>query len=248
MIRVTVIGSGGVAESLALAVSRSAELSLEQVFGRNAERVAHISQRCGVSPSDEFRDADVYILSVSDRAIAEVCSSLVFPDEALVVHTAGSVGEEVISHPRRGVLYPLQTFTVGCEVDMSDVPIFIEGCELVREVAESLSSRVVEMDSKGRQQLHLCAVFACNFVNSMYATSATLAQRANIPFEYLKPLIAESCRKALSVADPRTVQTGPARRGDVEVQQRHLSMLNDENLENIYKILSLQIWETSKKM
>ncbi len=105
------------------------------------------------------------------------------------------------------------------------------------------------MVSAGRKELHLCGVFASNFSNAIYAASASIAKRAGIPFDYLKPLIKESCSKAMSVEDPRSVQTGPAVRGDLETQSRHLEMLReDEKLREIYKILSLQIWETSKKM
>ncbi len=254
MIRVVIIGSGGVAETLARGVFRSTELELRQVYGRNRVRVEQISSEVGCTTSDELQDADIYIVSVSDRAIKGVCESINFPSEAIVVHTAGSVDMSVIEHTKRGVLYPLQSFTPGREVELSDVPFFVEGCseevtQRVEEVAEILSRSVLRMGSLRRKELHLCGVFASNFVNAIYAASATIAQRAEISFDLLKPLIRESCEKALSVADPRTVQTGPAVRGDEEVQARHLEMLcEDENLENIYKILSKQIWETSKKM
>ncbi len=131
---------------------------------------------------------------------------------------------------------------------MRDVPLFVEGEAEVEEFALRLSDIVVKMDSAGRRALHLSAVFACNFVNAMYATAHQVASKHDLPFDYLKPLIAETCAKALTTDDPRTIQTGPAARGDKAVQQRHIAMLKDEKLEDIYKIISQQIWETSKKM
>ncbi len=254
MKRVVIIGSGGVAEALSIGVAECENLTLVQVYGRNTQRVAEVSHLVNCPIYDTLQDADIYIVSVSDRAVEEVTHSLSFPSQSVVVHTAGSVAMNAIDHPRRGVLYPLQSFTPGRKITVNDIPFFVEGADkqtmqLIEQVANELSTDVMRMDSEGRKTLHLCGVFASNFTNAIYATAADIARSANIPFDLLKPLIKETCDKAMSVEDPRTVQTGPAVRGDLAIQQRHTEMLqNNDNLEKIYKILSLQIWETSKKM
>ncbi len=254
MKRVVIIGSGGVAEALSGGVAQSENLTLVQVYGRNTQRVVEISHLANCPIYDTLQVADIYIVAVSDRAVGEVTHALNFPTNSVVVHTAGSVAMDAIDHPRRGVLYPLQSFTPGRKIKIKDVPFFVEGVDeqttqLIEQVAGELSPSVMRMNSEGRKTLHLCGVFASNFVNAIYASSADIARSADIPFDLLKPLIRESCDKAMSVENPRTVQTGPAVRGDIETQQRHIDMLRgDENLEKIYKILSLQIWETSKKM
>ncbi len=254
MRRVIIIGSGGVAEALAKGISACEDLQLIQIFGRNEERVKQLSKGVNCGVNRELQSADIYIVAVSDRAISQVTESLSFPASSNVAHTAGSVEMESIYHPKRGVLYPLQSFTSGRDVDLREVPFFVEGSspEVEREidsVARALSGNVMQMDSSGRKTLHLCGVFASNFVNAIYSSAADIAQRAGIPFGLLKPLIQESCQKALSTSNPREMQTGPAVRGDLATQQRHIEMLkDDERLQEIYKILSLHIWETSKKM
>ncbi len=56
-------------------------------------------------------------------------------------------------------------------------------------------------------------------------------------------------RKACDAPSPSDVQTGPAVRGDLATQQRHLDLLGgDENLQEIYKLISKEIWETSRKI
>ncbi|MFR9602478.1 MAG: Rossmann-like and DUF2520 domain-containing protein [Rikenellaceae bacterium] len=254
MREVTIIGSGGVAEALAKGIAANKELRLKQIYGRNEARTKELSRAVGCENYPTLLAADIYIVAVSDRAIEELTQKFSFPTHSIVVHTAGSVAMEAIAHPRRGVLYPLQSFTAGREVDTTTVPFFVEGStpEItaeIEEIAQALSQNVMRMESEGRKKLHLCGVFASNFTNAIYASAAQIAQSAQIPFALLKPLILETCHKALSVEDPRTVQTGPAVRGDKETQNKHLEMLKkDENLEKIYKILSKQIWETSKKM
>lgn len=44
------------------------------------------------------KDADIYLIAVSDRAVAEVAATLPIPEEAAVAHTAGSVPGH--GHPR----------------------------------------------------------------------------------------------------------------------------------------------------
>ncbi len=127
MIRVIIIGSGGVAEALAKGIARCESLELVQVWGRNQGRVEAISREAGCALCDKIQEADIYIIAVSDRAIEEVSSGVDFASEAIVIHTAGSVEMSKIAHPRRGVLYPLQSFTSGRVVDLSEVPFFVEG-------------------------------------------------------------------------------------------------------------------------
>ena len=130
MIRsVVIIGSGNLAEALARAVAAS-PLGLRQVFGRNRDRVAAVAALSGtVGESDPSRlaRADIYLIAVSDAAVAEVASSLPIDAAAVVAHTAGSVPVDALARfPRRAVFYPFQTFTKGREVDFSEIPILVE--------------------------------------------------------------------------------------------------------------------------
>ena len=240
MIRsVVIIGSGNLAEALARAVAAS-PLGLRQVFGRNRDRVAAVAALSGtVGESDPSRlaRADIYLIAVSDAAVAEVASSLPIDAAAVVAHTAGSVPVDALARfPRRAVFYPFQTFTKGREVDFSEIPILVETAspDLRGEVeafARCLSRTVLYADSALRGQVHLAGVFACNFANQ------------------LRPLIAETTAKALAAARPAAVQTGPAVRGDLPTQERHLRLLADDALlSDIYRLITQSIWETSRKI
>ncbi len=260
MIRVAIIGSGGVAEALAQNISHIQGAKIIQIYGRNTQRVESVAHKYALPHSTTKLDptAQIYIIAVSDRAIPEVSSQLNLPADAIVVHTAGSVDIDAISHPRRGVLYALQSFSPNRDIDTQNTPFFVEGCDEstttnIESLARLLSTNVKRMNSTARKEVHLCGVFASNFVNAIYAASAEIAHEANIPFDSLKPLIRECCDKALEVDDPRKVQTGPASRGDLQTQDSHIRMLESRGADNtdlieIYKILSKRIWETSKKM
>ncbi|MBR4994952.1 MAG: DUF2520 domain-containing protein [Alistipes sp.] len=255
---ITIVGSGNVAEAMALAVAECWSLNLKQIVARNAERGRALAALTGAEWCDDIgnaAEADLYIICVSDRAVAQVASQLPAYPNAIVAHTAGSVEMEAIGTRRCGVFYPFQTFTAGLRVDFSQVPLFIEGSdeattEALESVAEQLSCRVYRLSSERRREIHLTGVLACNFVNALYAMAADrLAEYADLPFDVVRPLIEQTARKAIEADHPRSVQTGPAVRGDKQVEARHLAMLEgDERKQQIYKLLTDYIWETSRKI
>lgn len=186
-------------------------------------------------------EADVYLVSVKDDLIRHVASST--PDVGIWAHTSGSVPMSVFQgyKSRYGVFYPLQTFSKSVPVDMSRVPLFIEGSDhdttqLLVELASSISQSVEIADSSRRQALHIAAVFACNFVNYMWIQASELLKDHDLDFKLLLPLLEETLNKIQSV-DPRNAQTGPARRGDTGIIHEHLEKLSGEK-EEIYRQLS----------
>lgn len=255
---IVVVGSGNVAEAIALACADCPSLNLRQVAARNTERAKEIASlaKCDWCDSlSQAADADLYIISVSDRAVGEVASQLRRSSYSVVVHTAGSVELNVLGTERCGVLYPFQTFTKGRRVDFSQIPLFIEGCDelttlQIEQVARTLSKSVWRATSACRRDVHLTGVLACNFVNALYAMAADyLTERQQLPFDVLRPLIEQTAQKAIESTHPSTVQTGPAVRGDMAVSERHEQMLSDDKRKQmIYKLLTEQIWETSKKI
>lgn len=249
--RVVVLGAGRVATHLAPALVRVG-YSLSQVWSRTEESARQVAESLGVAYTTDLdsvvTDADIYIVSVADKALPEVAERLCQRANrmALFLHTAGSIGIEVWQHccvEHYGILYPLQTFSKERVVDMREVSLFVEASSeetlaLTEALARSLSDKVFCADSRRRAQLHIAAVFACNFANAMYDAAYRLLAEEGIPFEVLLPLIDETAAKVHTLT-PREAQTGPAVRGDREVMQRHLeALVGDEQLREIYSLIS----------
>lgn len=240
--RIAIIGAGNVASHLAGALD-----GVVQIFSRHIENATALARLIGCSATDSLdrlADADVYIVSVKDDAIAGIAEAAPARcREALWLHTSGSVDKSVFAggFSRYGVLYPLQTFSKSVRLDMHEVPFFIEGSdakteEEIRKLALTVSPTVVSADSRLRTQIHMAAVFACNFSNYMYTLADEVLRRNGLPFSVLKPLLAETLRKAVE-ASPEVSQTGPAARGDRSVIAKHKALLSDEHRE-IYEIMS----------
>lgn len=260
MLNITIIGSGSVAEGLARQISEAEGLDLMQVWARNPERGSWLASETGAQWSNipaELAHADLYILAVSDGAVAGVSAEMPFPADAVVAHTAGCIamGDMSPKITHRAVLYPLQSFTKGRRIaDFRRTPFFIEGAtphalETVREAAEALSDNIIEMDSAHRAHIHLAGAFANNFSNAMFSVAEQIAADAGAPFDYIRPIIAETVAKAMEMPSPRLAQTGAAQRGDKTIQERHLAMLRAEHPEyvNLYEEISNTIWKISKK-
>ncbi len=246
--QIVLIGSGNVAFHLAKAFTE-AQIPISQIFGRNTTELQKISEQFSIPFSTEtLAEADLYIISVSDSSIAEV-SSLIKNENALVTHTSGSVSREALNgNYRKSVFYPLQTFSKSKNLDYSKIPFFIDAEnendeEILKNLASKISKNVMLANDEKRKYIHLTAVFACNFVNHLYARAKEISDSQNIPFDYFLPLIDETTQK-IHELEPKLAQTGPAIRNDEKVLKLHESLLTDEEKLKIYKTLN----ESIKKM
>lgn len=245
MFRVSIIGSGNVAQHLVSALGKSGSIELVQVLARHPEQLVSIlpSDRI-ISNYNQLIPADLYLIAITDQAIAEVSAQIPFENQ-LVAHTSGSVSMQAIADKnRKAVFYPLQTFTQGKPVDFKTIPIGIEtqdkaDMEIVRQVAESISNHVFEINSEQRKALHVAAVFVCNFTNHLYQIGADICAEHQLPFDILKPLIEETAAK-IKVLSPAQAQTGPAKRKDQQTIESHLEIL-DANQKAIYTLLTQSI-------
>jgi len=253
MVKVTIIGSGNVAQHLISAFANSDSTELVQVFSRDISKVSHLVPADMVT--DDFgtlADADLYIISVTDDAISEVSQKLTFTGK-LVAHTSGSLSPDVLdAKNRRAVLYPLQTFTKNKPVNFREIPVCLEAesssdYQTLEAVGRSISDAVFNIDSKQRKALHIAAVFANNFTNHMYKIANDICRENNMPFDILKPLIAETANK-VRLLSPTDAQTGPAKRNDKKTIEAHLDYLTDEKRKSIYKLLTQSIIDDGKKL
>lgn len=177
-------------------------------------------------------NTDIIIVSVPDNKLRQVLSGIVCGSNTVVAHTAGSFGLEVFPEriTRKGVFYPLQTFSEGRMPDFRDLPLLLEesdpstGC-ILRQLATTISHKVHFVDLEKRRVLHLAAVFACNFTNHMLTAANEISGSAGFSPDMLAPLIKETFSKALS-AGPENSQTGPAVRNDIITISKHLELLS----------------------
>lgn len=247
-----VVGSGNIASAIAPALEAAGAIRVRQVYSPTESHARELAEKldCAEAVSDPkavVSGADLYLIAVKDDAIATLAESLNHIDGGVWLHTSGGVDCRVLTQrtPDVGVFYPLQTFSKGRDVDLTEVPVFIEGAtpkalQTSRMLAEAISPKVYEADGPKRARLHAAAVFACNFTNHLWAIADEVLRReTQTDLSVLSPLIRETMAKALA-GSPAEGQTGPAIRGDQTVIERHKSLLKPDEAD-LYDILSEHI-------
>lgn len=229
--RIIIIGQGNVACNLQAAFLRK-NVSVETVSSyEGLDRIA--------------QNADVYIYAVRDNALTEVIAQVHVPTRAIHLHTSGTMSLDVFGQdkPHCGVLYPFQSFSKAHILeDFTTVPVFIEAKGIddiaaVYTLALTLTPHVYEATQADRERLHVAGVFANNFTNYMYDAAQEILRGTHIPFSALLPLIDETAKKVHTLS-PREAQTGPAIRGDKNVMQHHVEILQNEKLKELYQMVS----------
>ncbi|NJW52562.1 Rossmann-like and DUF2520 domain-containing protein [Salinimicrobium oceani] len=246
MIEIIVLGSGNVATHLFKAFSAAEGVNVKQVYNHAEASLDFFKgETKTTSKISELAEADIFLLALKDDVIPQIAEKL-SQKNGLIVHTSGSVPLDALSTcTRRGVFYPLQTFSKEKTVDYSQIPFCletnrVEDLQLLKDLAGKISGKAYEISSQQRKQIHLSAVFVCNFVNHLYAVGEQLCQKGEIPFEILKPLISETAKK-IEQASPAAVQTGPAMRNDVSTINTHLELLGSSENRKIYELLTSAI-------
>ena len=249
MISVVILGAGNVATHLFKGFSKTSEVSVIQWYNRSLSTIQSYENVVDVTDDlSTLKDADVYILAVSDDVISELSSKLPFENK-LVVHTSGSVSVyDIDKKHKRGVLYPLQSFSKNAEMDFANVPICIETIDkacfpILKELTLSLGSPIKRINSDQRRVLHLAAVFVNNFTNQLYRIGHEITESEGAEFDLLKPLILETAKKVQDMS-PFKAQTGPAKRNDKKTIKKHLRTLESQHHKDIYELLTKSIKQT----
>jgi len=196
---------------------------------------------------DPLPTTSILLLTVPDRAIAEVAKSI--PAGPIVLHCSGACEVELLRpHRPAGSLHPLMTFP-GPEValpNLAGVPAAVAGdpkaLEVGHELADTLGMRAFEVRGD-RRLYHASAVMAGNFATVLLAEAARVLAAAGVdPDEapdLLAPLALQSLNNARS--HPSRSLTGPVARGDESVLAGHREALlaaGFTDLEALYERLT----------
>ncbi len=249
MISVVLLGAGNVASHLFKAFNNAEHVTINQWYNRTLDTISkHKNQVEIIDDLSKLVDADVYILAVSDDAVFDLTKQLHFKDR-LVVHTSGSVGiYDIDMKHKRGVFYPLQTFSKDAKLDFTTVPICIETIhkpdyQLLKKLGIALGCKTHRVNSDQRKILHLAAVVVNNFTNQLYRIGHEITESQGAEFDILKPLILETAKKVQDLS-PYKAQTGPAKRNDKKTIRKHLKQLDNQHHKDIYELLTASIQRT----
>jgi predicted short-subunit dehydrogenase-like oxidoreductase (DUF2520 family) len=250
---IVILGTGNLATHLADFISQQPDLNLIQLFNhRKTKEAISLAKKTNCSLVSNYTkiitNADIYFICVKDDSIKVVSENLKkLQIQNLVVHTSGSVDLKELNTVSKqiGVFYPLQTFSKADLIDWKTTPLLVEAntpsaLKKLHTFSKLCSTQVKKVDSKTRLNIHLAAVFGCNFTNALFAASYQLFEKAlsKKEIKLLHPILQQSFHKMLTMG-PVNSQTGPAKRNDKVTMQKHLVLLQaNKQLTSVYKIIS----------
>ena len=181
-------------------------------------------------------DAELRLLCVPDRAIAEVARSI--ERGPWVAHVSGGTPLEALApHTLRFSVHPLQTLTLARGPEQLDgawgavTAETAEGHARALWLAETLGLQPFVLADDRRALYHAGASIASNFLVTLYRAAAQLFEQAAAPPAALIPLMERTIENDFEL-------TGPIARGDWETVDRHLAALRGNEVEPLYRALA----------
>jgi predicted short-subunit dehydrogenase-like oxidoreductase (DUF2520 family) len=185
----------------------------------------------------DYDGAELVVLCVPDRAIAEVAGAV--EPGPWIAHTSGAARLTTLApHRRRFSLHPLQAFTHerGAEqLDGAWAAVSGEQAEALEAglwLARTLGLQPFELEDEERPLYHAAATLASPFLVTLHEAAADLMASAGAPAEALEPLMRRTMENGFE-------PTGPFVRGDRATVERHLAELHERlpELERLYRAL-----------
>lgn len=243
MIKIVLLGAGNVGFHLSKAFNKSKQIDLVQWYTRDKNKITSSGLNTDIIDDlANIKPADIYIISISDSYVGNLSEELNISNK-LIVHTSGSLDYTILNNKnRRGVFYPLQTFSKNKELEISKVPICIESENnkdflLLEKIVKHINCKSYKINYQERRTLHLAAIFSNNFVNHMFTIAKEILESKNIDFNILKPLINETVDK-IHKLDPENAQTGPAIRNNNEIIINHIKALKKQDHKKLYELMT----------
>ena len=204
--------------------------------GRVGSAIAARLEERGVSVLDD--GAELVLLCVPDRAIAEVARSI--EPGPWIAHTSGATPLGALDpHARRFGLHPLQTFVPGggaAQLDGSYAAVTAESDDARQSgfaLARTLGLEPFGLADEARPLYHAGAAIASNYLVTLHAVASALFEEAGAPPKALVPLMRRTIENGFEL-------TGPIARGDwgtVDAHREAIRRVRPE-LEPVYEVLA----------
>lgn len=184
--------------------------------------------------------AEVIFITTPDDVIKSVCDELAdgdaVRDGCFVFHTSGALPSSILSSARKkgayaASIHPLQSLATRKEA-LSNLPgsyYNIEGDKkavtVARKIVKDLGGKEMVIPTIGKVLYHSGAVFASNYLITIFSTGMELLRAAGIPGSKALPgllsLVKGTVKNIENVGIPMAL-TGPIQRGDISIIEGHI--------------------------
>jgi len=250
MITVVIIGSGNMAQAIIKACLNT-DIDIVGIYSRNHDKSFEIAKQHSINFFENTKqiptNADLYLLCVNDDEIENVSNNLVV-NGGLVVHFSGLKNiNEIGNQDNKAVFWPIESIHENTFTNFKNTPICIEAnsdenYRIMEAFADRLSNNVLKINSEKRQYLHLAATITNNFSNHLIALAKNELDYKGLDYKILKHLLSNALNNSFNF-EPQNTQTGPAFRNDINTMQKHLDLIENNQLKTLYQLMSKSIFD-----
>ena len=196
---------------------------------------------------------DTIFITTPDGVISEVweCIRHYNLKDKIVCHFSGSLSSGIFSNSgSTGAsccsVHPMYAFSSKYKsyLQFNTACLSVEGQEKavqeMKKLFEALHHKVFIINPCDKAKYHAAAVFASNYVTGVMHIALKLLKECGFSegdaMELLAPVTLNNINSVLENG-PAHALTGPVERGDISTVERHIGILNDEDILKIYKNL-----------
>lgn len=258
MIKIGFIGAGTVATALAITLNKKGYqiVAVSSRSQQSADKLARLIEDCksSLNKQETADAAELIFITTPDDVIASVVADVKWRPGQSVIHCSGADSTGILAPAREagaavGAFHPLQTFTDLKQENLPGITYAIEAEEplltTLREMATALGGSWIELKAEDKVLYHTAAVFACNYMVTLFKIATDLWQSFGIPpqqaTQALLPLLRGTINNIDSAGIPQCL-TGPIARGDNGTIKKHLDALHKvaPELSRTYQELGLK--------
>ncbi len=261
--KINIVGLGNVGRTLVNAYKERENIEIH-VFDKDKTKVLNTIDKKKVFPVkkvEDFTDAETTFITVIDDQILSVMDEISENYKGNIVIMSGIMSiEDAKKHIRNAnnliIMHPIQTFPdiYGGKERFKNIYITVEYTQskkFCEDFCNEFECHYIEVPQGfNRKIYHASCIFASNFVVMMAYIADELLNESGFENEdmgyILLPLIKNTVNNIINNGIKESI-SGPIKRGDNKVIEKHLSQIEDKDIKNVYKILMRKTYEYFKK-
>jgi len=261
---VSIVGAGRLGTTLAVALAERGYTirSLVARSVKSARKAASLLDAdVQVLAAKDLRtliNADLFLITVPDDQIVRVVQELgeINADRKLTaLHTSGALSSAVLAPLRErgwqtGSIHPLLSVSAVHDASLEGAFWSVEGdssaLRLGKKIVRDLGGKSFSIRAEDKPLYHAAAVMVSGNVVALFDVALEMLAECGLDRKtaraVLLPLIASTVRN-LETKTPEESLTGTFSRGDVETVKRHLAVLKNNEVKDLYRILGMRSLE-----
>lgn len=271
MLKLSIIGCGNVAKTMAFLWHQAGSVEIFDVVNRTQESadrsVGFIGTGKALDSINKLQSADIFVIACGDDQIEtcldELLEQNVIEDGNIVFHFSGAKSANVLAKAKSqgafcASLHPVKSFAdpAIAITTFADTYCGIEGdktaTDVIETLIEAIGGQYFNVDSDKKLTYHSASIFACNYLTALQELSIQALQHSGIERELamkiLEPIVKETTHNIFQLGTAKAL-TGPIARGDhnlVAAQYNAVQKWDSEAAE-IYRLLGKQAVGLSNK-